>query len=62
MVLLAIVLLYVAGNLRALYALDRELKLVEKRQTQRLESTASRSVNTGSDPNTVPVRESLTKL
>ena len=38
MALLAIVLIYIAGNLRSLQCLDRELKLVERRQIRRLES------------------------
>jgi hypothetical protein len=35
-VLLSIILLYVAANVRTLYHLGRELKLIEQRQIQRL--------------------------
>ena len=38
--LLAILLIYVAGNVRALYNLERELKFTERRQTRRLESAS----------------------
>ena len=38
--LVAIVLIYVAGNLRALHNLGGELKLVERRQIHRLQNTA----------------------
>lgn len=40
MALLAIILVYVAGNLRTLNSLDRELKLLERQQTRRLQATA----------------------
>jgi hypothetical protein len=36
--LLAILMVFVAGNLRALYCLTAELRLVEKQQKQRLEA------------------------
>ncbi len=45
MALLAIMLIYVAGNLRTLNSLDRELKLLELKQTRRLQ-TAARQTNT----------------
>jgi len=38
--LLAIILIYVAGNLRTLNLLGRELKLLELQQTRRLQTTA----------------------
>jgi len=40
--LLSIVLIYIAGNLRALNNLGRDLKLVEQRQTRRLQSASAR--------------------
>jgi hypothetical protein len=40
MALLAIILVYVAGNLRTLYNLNRELNLLERQQTRRLERAA----------------------
>jgi hypothetical protein len=42
--LLAIMLVYVAGNLRTLNSLGRELKLLELQQTRRLQ-TAVRATN-----------------
>jgi hypothetical protein len=45
MALLAIILVYVAGNLRTLNNLGRELKLVERQQTRRLQR-ASQTTNT----------------
>ena len=44
MALLAIILVYVAGNLRTLNNLGRELKLVERQQTRRLQR-ASQTTN-----------------
>ena len=40
MALLAIILIYVAGNLRTLNNLGRELKLDERQQTRRLQRAA----------------------
>ncbi len=40
MALLAIILVYVAGNLRTLHYLGRELKLLELQQTRRLQTAA----------------------
>jgi hypothetical protein len=37
MALLAIILVYVAGNLRTINSLGRELKLLERQQTRRLQ-------------------------
>ena len=37
MALLAIILIYVAANLRTLYILGAELRLLERRQVQRLQ-------------------------
>ena len=45
MALLAIILVYVAGNLRTLNNLGRELKLVERQQTRRLQR-ATQTTNT----------------
>ena len=44
MALLAIILVYVAGNLRTLNSLGRELRLLELQQTRRLQ-TAVRATN-----------------
>lgn len=43
MALLAILLVYMAGNLRTLTNLGRELKLVERQQIRRLEAVAPRT-------------------
>jgi hypothetical protein len=43
MALLAIILVYVAGNLRTLNSLGRELKLLELQQTRRLQTAAPRT-------------------
>ena len=43
MALLAILLVYVAGNIRTLSNLGRELRLLERQQTRRLQSTALRT-------------------
>ena len=42
--LLALLLLYVAGNLRTINTLGRELKLLERQQTRRLQ-TATQKTN-----------------
>ena len=41
MTVLAIVLICLAGNIRMLYSLDRELKLVQKQQIRRLQAATS---------------------
>jgi len=41
MTVLAIVLICLAGNIRMLYNLDRELKLVQKQQIRRLQAVTS---------------------
>jgi len=41
MTVLAIVLICVAGNIRMLYSLERELKLVQQRQIRRLQAATS---------------------
>jgi len=41
MTVLAIVLICLAGNIRMLYSLERELKLLEKQQIHRLQAEAS---------------------
>ena len=38
--LVAIVLIYIAGNMRVLYNLTGELRLIDKQQTQRLQTDA----------------------
>jgi hypothetical protein len=43
MALLAILLIYVAGNLRTLANLGRELRLLERQQTRRLQMAAPRT-------------------
>ena len=47
MALLALILIYVASNLRTLTNLGRELKLLERQQTRRLQAIAP---NTNSPP------------
>ncbi len=44
--LLAIILVYVADNLKTLNHLSRELKLVEQRQLRRLQATAGTNAST----------------
>jgi hypothetical protein len=46
--LLALILVYVAGNLRTINSLGRELKLLERQQTRRLQSATQKT-------NTLPV-------
>ncbi len=53
MTVLAIVLICLAGNIRMLYSLDRELKLVQKQQIRRLQAATS-AVSLG-NTNDVPV-------
>ncbi len=43
MTLLALILIYVAGNLRTLTNLGRELKLVERQQIHRLQNTTPKT-------------------
>lgn len=43
MALLAIILIYVAGNLRTLTNLGRELKLLERQQIRRLQGASPRT-------------------
>lgn len=43
MILISIILIYIAGNLRMLHHLNRDLQLVEQKQIQRLNSTHSRT-------------------
>ena len=43
MALLAIILIYVAGNLRTLTNLGRELKLLERQQIHRLQNVAPKT-------------------
>ena len=43
MALLAILLVYVAGNIRTLSNLGRELRLLERQQTRRLQAAAQRT-------------------
>ena len=42
--LLAILLIYIGGNLRTLDSLGRELKILEQKQTRRLETFARTNV------------------
>ena len=51
MALLAIILVYVAGNLRTINSLGRELKLLEQQQTRRLQ----RATQTTNTPPTITV-------
>jgi hypothetical protein len=50
MALIAIVLIFIAGNLRTIRNLDRDIKLVEKAQNRRLQSAGS-STNTALNVN-----------
>jgi hypothetical protein len=52
MVLISIVLIFIAGNLRTIRNLDRDLKLVERTQIHRLQSANS--------TNTLSVTNALT--
>jgi|CZKM01.1.fsa_nt_gi type II secretory pathway pseudopilin PulG len=56
--LLSIILVYVAGNLRTLTSLDRELQLLERQQIRRLQ-TATQKTNT--PPSTVLGTNSVPK-
>ena len=56
MALLAIILVYVAGNLRTLNSLDRELKLLERQQIRRLQAATQA---THSPPAAVPGNSSV---
>ena len=56
MALLAIILIYVAGNLRTLNSLDRELKLLERQQIRRLPAATQ---TTHSPPAAVPGTNSV---
>jgi hypothetical protein len=58
MALLAIILVYVAGNLRTLNSLDRELKLLERQQTRRLQTTTQ---TTNTPPTTLTGTKSVPK-
>jgi hypothetical protein len=51
--LLAIVLIYMAANIRTLNTLDGELKLIERQQTHRL-TASSRAAKIGGLPNALP--------
>ena len=43
LILVVILLLYLAGNIRTLYSLHREIKLIDRQQTRRLEATFPRT-------------------
>jgi hypothetical protein len=58
MALLALILIYVAANIRTLTSLDRELRLLERRQTQRLKHLAPAT----NAPPAVQVTTNLTSL
>jgi hypothetical protein len=57
--LLAIILIYVAGNLRTMANLGRELKLVERQQIHRLQAAAP---NTNSPPAITIATNSISRL
>jgi hypothetical protein len=59
MALLSIILIYVAGNLRTLNSLGRELKLLERQQIRRLQ-TAARMTN--APPAAVIITNSVPKV
>jgi len=53
--LLAIILLYISANARTLYYLDREIKLIERQQIQRLAKPLPRTHATPAiHPRTTP--------
>jgi hypothetical protein len=52
--LLAIVLIYLAANIRTLSALGRELRVVEQKQTQRLAHSIVRTNITNAHPGGLP--------
>ena len=56
--LLAIILIYVAGNLRTLANLGRELRLLERQQTRRLQTAAPK---TNSPPASLISTNSISK-
>jgi len=61
-VLLGLMLIFVLANLKTLHFMDRELKLIEKRQVQRLSATALATnlipqAPTNATPSTLPVVE-----
>jgi hypothetical protein len=57
-VLLALMLIFVFANLRTLHFMDRELKLIEKRQVLRLNSTSAEPASSAAaSTNAVPARE-----
>lgn len=58
MVLLAMMLIYVGANLKTLHALQRELKLIEIRQVQRVQARAVAP----SQGNTVSTNAALAKM
>ena len=49
LVIISILMVYVAGNLRTLDALGKQLKLIEKKQEQRL-----KSITTTNTPSAIP--------
>jgi hypothetical protein len=55
--LLSIVLIYIAGNLRALNNLGRDLKLVEQRQSRRLQAASARIGTNSISPLETPAVE-----
>src|SRR5215471_7877544 len=54
MVLLAILLIYIASNLRVLHNLDRDLNLVERREVRRLETATEHAANPAAATNGTP--------
>ena len=52
--LLAIILIYIAGNARTLQHLDREVKLIERKQVRRIASPAN--TNSVQRSESLPVR------
>jgi len=44
LVLMAIVLIYIGANVRSLHQLNREMKLIERRQVQRLKLQTTNTV------------------
>lgn len=56
---LAIILIYLAGNARTLYWLERDLKVIEQKQVQRLGGTNIKTNSVGAAPQlSAPTSES----
>ena len=52
--LIVMVLLFLMGNVRTFYSLDRELKLLEKQQVRRLQVKTSLVITNAATPTNLP--------